>query len=305
MFVRKALVVLTLIGLILATAAPAAASRGTVDAGFEPITGLHLVGGTTMVFYELGSSWQRGSGVGVATYVPLSGGDPATVEELVGANPFEIFYALSTPDMEIPEVLQEHFENQFAQRPQGWGLSQLETHTYSHFDFCKLTESYVANPVGNLASSMLDGGGFPVVATLLSSGPHSTPADWSVKYSNQSLPTYASAHHLMALTHGDAYYHVMLCREDTVNGNDGVALELAYTEWADAPYSRKVSNGVVHWQLDSVGDQISFMSWPFDSDLSGYNIWEWDLDLDNVNYDDTLHIGSVYEYAGDDYVILP
>ena len=38
-----------------------------------------------------------------------------------------------------------------------------------------------------------------------------------------------------------------------------------------------LGQGEINWQLHNIGDQMSFMSWPFDSDLSGDNTWFWML----------------------------
>lgn len=92
----------------------------------EPFSIIDIDGGAKVMFIELvGGGGERS--VGIAEI--FSQGDVSAIEELDLANstPLDVFYALSSPDAEIPSVLLELYgENAQSQGAhQGWGVGEL------------------------------------------------------------------------------------------------------------------------------------------------------------------------------------
>lgn len=318
MFIRRILALL--VGaLLIATTAPAVAatpaSAGEDDTKtvqalaldvdpLEPFARLQIGRGSELVFYmilavpdspersdgddrqaqiEAVDPEREGSsifqGIGIAQYIPAGGMDPATVRELRGANPHELFYALSARGSEVPGVLREVHGNRFGNQLQGWALAKIKPFVFGLFS-CEITEQSFANAVA--------GTGLPYTYNELSKGPHNWPF-WYVEDPNALFPTYYTNNGLG--TTGDAYYRVMFCDEDAMFINSSVNVRLAYTETGK---NGVLSSGELSWQLDNAGDQMSFMSWPFDSDLAGDNSWFWMLTVEHVHHNDTLHIGTAW-----------
>ena len=218
-------------------------------------------------------------GVGVSQYIPAGGMDPATVRELQDANPHELFHAYSERGREIPAILREYGKNRFARQAQGWALDLVKPNVYNIFS-CVNSEQSVVNAIGAT--------GLPYSYNELSKGPHNWGL-WFLEDPNALFPTYFAVNGLATV--GDAYFHVMLCKEDPLFLNTSVNVRLSYQESDDGVV---LSEGELHWQLHDIGDQMSFMSWPFDSDLSGDNVWFWLLNTGNVHFNDTLHIGTAW-----------
>jgi hypothetical protein len=218
-------------------------------------------------------------GIGIAQYIPAGGMDPATVRELHGANPHELFYALSVRGTEVPRILREAHDNRFGTQPQGWALVKIKPQVFGLFS-CEITELPFAD---TLAAT-----GLPHVYNELSKGPHNWPL-WYVENPNDLFSTYYTNNGLT--TTGDVYYRVMLCDEDAMFLNSSIDVRLAYTETGK---NGVLSNGELFWQLHNIGDQMSFLSWPFDSDLAGDNSWSWMLTVEHVHLYDTLHIGMAW-----------
>lgn len=232
-----------------------------------------------LLFYEMMTERGSSKGVGMASFIPAGGLDPTSVRALHGANPHEIFYALSERGTEIPGVLREYHENRFEKQGQGWALEKIKPGVYNLFS-CQMTGPIVANAVAAT--------GLPYSYNELSKGPHNGPF-WYVEDPNALFPTYYQNNGVVTV--GDAYYYVMLCDEDPAFSFTSVGVRLAYTETSDY---EELSSGELYWQLHNPGDQMSFMSWPFDSDLSGDNSWFWMLTVEDVFYQDTLHIGTAW-----------
>ncbi len=218
-------------------------------------------------------------GVGVATHIPLGGMDPATVRELKDANPHELFHAYTEKGTEIPSLLRVYGKNRFAHLDQGWALGMIQPNVYNIFS-CQISEQAVINAV--------NAAGLTYSYNELSEGPHNGPF-WYHEDPNTLFPTYYKVNGLATV--GDAYFHVMLCDEDQMFAQTSIDVSLAYQESDDGEV---LSKGELHWQLDNIGDQMSFMSWPFDSDMSGDNSWFWLLTVGGVHYNDTLHIGTAW-----------
>ncbi|MEZ4522199.1 MAG: hypothetical protein R3A46_11235 [Thermomicrobiales bacterium] len=218
-------------------------------------------------------------GVSVGMYIPAGGMDPATVRELEGANPHEIFHAFSERGTEIPALLREQQKNRFKRHNQGWALDVVKPNLYN-IAGCKVSEESVVNAVNAT--------GLPHSYNALSDGPHNSPF-WYPEDPNSLFPTYYQNNGLATV--GDAYFQVMLCDEDPMFDQTSVAVRLTYEESDDDVV---LSTGELHWQLHNPGDQMSFLSWPFDSDLSGDNTWFWMLTVSDVHYHDTLHIGTAW-----------
>ena len=265
-----------------AAAAPrdgAEASRETESTRLRPFAGLRLAGGTALVFYELGSQEGGPSGIGMASYVPVRGVDPATVEELGEANPFEIFYALSDADTHIPDTLRRNFDNRYQQRTQGWALSQISTQLFA-FDYCEMSELY--------AASAVNASGLPNTYMFLSTGPHNSSL-WDINGPNAPYATHSTEY----LTNGNSFFHVVLCKEDQAFVDTGVSVDLEYKEYSKWGYAL-LNSGTLHWELANAGDKMSFKSFQFDSDLSGTHVWRYKLLVDDVHYYDTLHLGFAW-----------
>ncbi len=309
MFTRRLLTLmlgLMLAGMIATTAAATASTiseDGPKIAGDhpEPFAMLKIGNGSELVFYRLPANSsdsrhdQRDTpreqlervypaderpGIGLAQYIPVGGMDPQTVPELRGANPHEIFYALSTRGTDVPGVLRELHDNRYDKTPQGWGLSKIKAPSAYNLSICPSTQQIVA---GAVAAT-----GLPHSYNELSKGPHNWPL-WYVQDPGALFPSYAN--NLGVVTPGDAYYHVLLCKEDPLFLNTSVTVRLGYTE--KSGYDT-LSTGEIVWKLHNAGDQMSFLSWTFDSDLSGDNSWYWMLVVEGVYYNDTLHIGTAW-----------
>ncbi len=217
--------------------------------------------------------------IGIARYIPAGGMDPLTIPDLRDANPYEIYHAFSERGTEVPAILRETNKNRFARRTQGWALDVVKPNVYNIFS-CPLTEQTVVNAV--------NASGLPYSYNELSEGPHNGPF-WYNEDPNSLFPTFYKVNGLATV--GDAYFHVMLCEKDQMFNQTSVDVGLSYQESDDGDI---LSAGELHWQLHNIGDQMSFMSWPFDSDLSGDNSWFWLLTVGSVHYNDTLHIGTAW-----------
>jgi hypothetical protein len=250
----------------------------------EPVARLQLAGGSELIFYEMLANDGSSRGIGVGQFIPARGMDPSTVRELRGANPHEIFYALSKRGTDVPGLLREYHPNRFEKLPQGWALERIRPSVFKNLFSCGLSEQIVTNAVAAT--------GLPHIYSELSKGPHNW-ALWSVEDPNALFPSYYTTNGVS--TTGDAYYHVMLCEEDPNFTNTSVHVRLSYEE-TDGPYGygTVIGQGELHWALHNVGDQMSFMSWPFDSDLAGDNNWSWMLTVEDVFHNDTLHIGTAW-----------
>lgn len=218
-------------------------------------------------------------GIGVARLIPAGGMDPMTVPELRDASPYDLYHAFSERGSDIPEILREYGKNRRLRYAQGWALDVVKPNVYNIFG-CLITEQTVANAVSAT--------GLPYSYNALSAGPHNSPF-WYPEDPNAIFPTYYQNNGLATV--GDAYFHVMLCEEDPMFAQTGVNVRLAYEETDDGVL---LSEGELNWTLHNIGDQMSFMSWPFDSDLSGDNTWFWMLTVSSVHYNDTLHIGTAW-----------
>lgn len=218
-------------------------------------------------------------GVGVARYIPAGGMDPATIRELEDANPHELFHAFTARGTEIPAILREQDKNRFMRLNQGWALDVVGPNLYNIFS-CQISEQPVINAVNAT--------GLPHSYNALSEGPHNG-AFWYPEDPNSLFPTYYQNNGLGTV--GDAYFHVMLCDEDPMFDQTSVHVRLTYEESDDDVV---LGQGELHWALHNPGDQMSFMSWPFDSDMSGDNTWFWMLTVSDVHYYDTLHIGTAW-----------
>ena len=222
-------------------------------------------------------------GIGVGLYIPAGGMDPATVRGLHDANPHELYYAFSERGTEIPAIVRAYDKNRYTRLQQGWALDVVKPNLYNIFS-CALTEQTIINAVNAT--------GLPHSYNELSEGPHNGPF-WYPEDPNALFPTYYKNNGFGTV--GDAYFHVMLCEEDPMFLNSSVHVRLSYEE-VDGPYGygETLSQGELHWALHNIGDQMSFMSWPFDSDMSGDNTWFWMLTVSDVHLYDTLHIGTAW-----------
>lgn len=291
MSTRRLLTLLLAIMLMATTVAAVAAEpdaareQGARTAGerqsgdLKPFARLQLGKGSELIFYEMTSERGYSGGVGVAQYIPAGGMEPMSVRELRGANPHEIFYAFAERGTEIPGILREYHENRFEKQQQGWAIGKIKPGVFNLFT-CESSEQAVSNAVAAT--------GLPYSYNELSQGPHNGPF-WYVQDPNALFPTYYTNNGVVTI--GDAYYHVMLCDEDPSFSFTSVGVRLAYTESNE---HQDLSSGELYWQLHNPGDQMSFMSWPFDSDLAGDNSWFWMLTVEDVFYNDTLHIGTAW-----------
>ena len=294
MFVRRTLTVLLGLLLLATTVVAVAAAPGDSAGDDSRIVGDHderraepkafarLSPGkeSELVFYEMIGERGDSRGIGVSIYVPAGELHPVYVSHLRGTNPLELHYALSEEGTETPGILREYYKNRFQFLSQGWAISKLKPPFYNNLFSCKTSEQSIVNAVSST--------GLQYSYNELSEGPHNGPF-WYPEDPNALFPSYYKNNGIVTV--GDAYYHLMLCEEDPGFVNTIINVQLEYTEMDgyDA-----LSSGQLNWQLFNPGDQMSFLSWPFDSDLSGDNNWYWMLTVEDVHYQDSLHVGMAW-----------
>ncbi len=252
----------------------------------EPVASIQLAGGSELIFYELLADDGTSRGIGVGQFIPARGMDPGSVRELHGANPHELFYALSDHAAEIPHILSEMYANRYGKQPQGWALEKIKP-SFDGIISCKNTEQSFGDAV--LAS------GLPIASFDLSKGPHNSPI-WTAENPNDAFPSYVTTKKGGVVGDEDVYFRVMFCEEDPMFAATSVNVRLEYKESFNGGYNFSLS-GEFQWQLHNPGGQMSFMSWPFYSNLGGKPVlhrWFYTLTVEDVQYMDTLHIGMAW-----------